>query len=379
MQNVPFYDPTKSYDENYDQGPYGAFANGETLSQSGEPEYDFLGQKVYLPLGIAPGPLINSNFCKAAFQKGFDIAVYKTVRSNFHPSHPFPHVLSVKVDGDLTFKQAEEGVVADTDYQQLRSITNSFGVPSKEPAVWQEDVRKAISYADKGQVLVLSFMGTVRENQLQWEFIEDYALAARLAAEIGVKILEVNLSCPNVGSKERVCYDFEVTEKVCKAVRREIGNIPLIMKVGYYQTDEEIKRIAEIAEKYAQAIANINAIQAKILDKNGNQAFGQGRAISGVCGAAIKWAGLEMVKRHKKIREQLGFSYQIIGIGGVMTPKDFFEYRGAGADVVQSATGAMWNPYLAKEIKEKEKIKEELLGQIAPAAIVGEITLPDPA
>ena len=31
---------------------------------------------------------------------------------------------------------------------------------------------------------------------------------------------------------------------------------------------------------------------------------------------------------------------------------DFFEYRDAGADIVMSATGAMWNPYLARDIKE---------------------------
>ena len=39
----------------------------------------------------------------------------------------------------------------------------------------------------------------------------------------------------------------------------------------------------------------------------------------------------------------------------VMTPKDFMEYRNAGADVVQSATGAMWNPELAQEIKQQDK------------------------
>jgi tRNA-dihydrouridine synthase len=35
-----------------------------------------------------------------------------------------------------------------------------------------------------------------------------------------------------------------------------------------------------------------------------------------------------------------------------MTPQDYFDYRQAGADVVMSATGAMWNPYLAQEIKQ---------------------------
>jgi len=45
--------------------------------------------------------------------------------------------------------------------------------------------------------------------------------------------------------------------------------------------------------------------------------------------------------------------YAILGSGGVTVPKDFREYRDAGADLVMSATGAMWNPYLAKEVKEK--------------------------
>ena len=34
-----------------------------------------------------------------------------------------------------------------------------------------------------------------------------------------------------------------------------------------------------------------------------------------------------------------------------MKPADYKEYRDAGADVVQSVTGAMWNQYLAQEIK----------------------------
>ena len=50
------------------------------------------------------------------------------------------------------------------------------------------------------------------------------------------------------------------------------------------------------------------------------------------------------------LREKLHENYAIIGVGGVMTPKDYFEYRKAGADLVQSATGAMWNPYLAHQI-----------------------------
>ena len=58
-----------------------------------------------------------------------------------------------------------------------------------------------------------------------------------------------------------------------------------------------------------------------------------------------------MTKRLKKLREKYNYSFSIIGVGGVMNPEDYFEYKDSGADCVMSATGAMWNPYLAQEIK----------------------------
>src|SRR3989344_341121 len=97
MLQIPFYDPEKTYEENYDQGPYGVFSDGVVYAQEGEPQHEYLGQKIYFPFGIPAGPLINSTFCKAAFEKGFDICVYKTVRSSTFPCHPFPNILAVKV------------------------------------------------------------------------------------------------------------------------------------------------------------------------------------------------------------------------------------------------------------------------------------------
>lgn len=352
MLQTPFYNPNLSYEENYGKGPFGVFADGEVFEQQGEPQEDFLGEKVYIPFGIPAGPLINSSFCKAAFEKGFDICVYKTVRSSSFPCHSFPNILAVKVEGDLTVEKAQSKLIADNNYSEPLNITNSFGVPSKTSEFWQEDVKKAISYARSGQVLVLSFMGTVKENQTTDEFVADYALSAKLAYQTGAKILEANLSCPNIGNEGLVCYNLEMSEKVCKEIRNEIGNTPLILKVGYYKKNDNIKKLLEIAAKYAQAVSSINTIQAEIIDKDGNQALpGKMRARSGVCGASIKWAGLEMVKKLVKIKKSLGIETKIIGVGGVTKASDYFEYLQAGADCVMSATGAMWNPYLAQEIK----------------------------
>jgi len=167
-----------------------------------------------------------------------------------------------------------------------------------------------------------------------------------------VKVLEVNLSCLNIGNEGLICYDLNITQKICGTIKNEIGNTPLAIKVGYYEDDAALAKLSTIANEYANDISTINTIQATIVDKQGNPAIpGDNREKSGVCGSAIKWAGINMVKRLKKIRDEKGYKYSITGIGGVMDKKDFNDYRDVGADIVMSATGAMWNPNLAQKVK----------------------------
>ncbi len=349
---TPFYDPTKTYQENYEHGPFGAFANGEVFTEKGEPQYKHLGHKVYLPFGIPAGPLLNGNFVKAALDKGFDIPVYKTVRTKKYPCAPWPNVLAVKITDRLTLERAEKGLVADHHYKQPLSITNSFGVPSYDPEQWQPDMQKAVEYAKKGQVVVGSFQGTTSAGGNVDEYINDFAFAARLVKETGAKILEVNLSCPNEGTAHLLCFDLQRTNLVVEAIKNEIGDTPLVIKIAYFEKDDALEKLVTTVGSKVQGIAAINTIPAKIVDEHGEQALpGAGRARSGVCGHTIKWAGVEMVRRLKTLREKHDLSFSIDGVGGVTAPTDYMEYKIAGADAVMSATGAMWNPFLAEEIK----------------------------
>ena len=352
MLLAPFYDPTKSYYDNLEHGPFNGFVDGAVLPVE-EPRFEFLGQNIAYPLGIPAGPLLDSKFVKGAFDKGFDIAVYKTVRANEFPCHPHPNVLAVHIDGDLTLEKAKKPLVADEEYREPLSITNSFGVPSRSSEEWLADAKKAVGYARKGQAMVMSFMGTVKPKQTADEFVADFAQAAALAARTGAPILEANLSCPNIGNEGLVCYNLEVTEAVSQAIRNVIGNTPLILKVGYFQDNIQLEKLAATVDKYAQAVSAINTIAAPIVDVNGNQALPGSpmRLKSGICGTAIKWAGIDMVKRLRAIKEKHHYTFAIDGVGGVMNTQDYHDYKSAGADAVMSATGAMWNPYLAQEIK----------------------------
>ncbi len=349
----PFYDPERSYEDNYREGPFGAFADGVVLAGSGEPRNSFLGLPVREPFGIPAGPLINGRFVKAALDKGFDLPVYKTVRSGHYPCHPWPNVLAVRVPGDLTLELAGRGLVADRNYADPLSITNSFGVPSFDPDIWQPDLADALQYAKPGQAVIGSFQGTSRGDGNADAYIKNFAQTAKLLQETGVKMMEINLSCPNEGTAHLLCFDIERTRLIAEAVKEEIGDTPLILKIAYFAAENALKEFVRSLGPVVQGISAINTIPAEIRDKDGNQALpGPGRLKSGVCGRSIKWAGLDMVERLKALREELGLKFVIVGVGGVSGPEDYAEYRKAGADAVMSATGAMWNPYLAKEIKE---------------------------
>jgi len=355
--NSLLYDINLTYEKNYELGPLNLKKLKKPVFKKNKKEYAFLGFPIYLPFGIPSGPLLNSKFIKGAFDFGFSVATYKTVRSDAFPCHPYPNILYVNSPKELHPQKNPRLIIATRTPKNISkiNITNSFGVPSKKAKVWQKDVKKAQSYEAKGQLLVLSFMGTVKKNQTQEEFILDFVRAAKLANQTRVKALEANLSCPNIGNEGLVCYNLTVTEKICKSIRKAIGKTPLILKVAFYKNEKDIEKIAEIAHKYANAISSINTLQVEVVDKNGKQTLpGPNRLKSGVCGSAIKWAGIEMVKKLSKIRKAKKYTFEIIGVGGVMTAEDYAEYRNVGADLVQSATGAMWNPYLAYEIWKSE-------------------------
>jgi len=356
MNNAVFYDIHKSYEENFEQLPKNLEKLKNPNFQITKPLDNFLGFPINIPFGIPAGPLLNSKYIKKSFELGFAVSTYKTVRSASFPCHPYPNILFVKTSKNFKTEKNPKAIGSNFNahYPNI-TITNSFGVPSKNTKFWQEDVKKALKYESEGNLLILSFMGTAKKGQTQQELIDDFAKTAKLALETGAKVLEVNLSCPNIGNEGLVCYNLEVSEKVCCAIRSAIFETPLIIKIGYYKNNKDIEKIAEIANKYANAVASINTIQAEILDKNGNQALpGLNRLRSGVCGSAIKWAGLEMVSKLDKIKKKNDYKYEIIGIGGVMTETDYFDYKKSGANLVQSATGAMWNPYLAYEIYKEE-------------------------
>ena len=294
MLQHPFYDPEKSYEENFQHGPYGSFA--EVLKTESEQEsaremlsvaegllpvsvqkqafeYDLCGIPLELPFGIPAGPLINGKYVQAAFAKRFSVCTYKTVRTRAYPCHSAPNVLAVHLDGDLTVEKTSAPLVADREYRNPLSITNSFGVPSMDPDWWQQDMAHSVKSAGAGQVLVGSFQGTRPASGKVEDFIADYVLAARLVKETGAPILEANLSCPNEGTADLLCFDVARVAEIAQRIKEEIGNTPLILKLAYFASNEVLEELVKAVGSVVQGLSVINTIPAKIVDAQGQQAL----------------------------------------------------------------------------------------------------------
>ena len=367
IQN-PFYDPLLSYQENYNSGPFGPIAeqpSPEIAAMLALSETDWVtvaGLRLRRPVGIPSGPLLNSKFTDAAFRWGFDLCHYKTVRSREWPSHPAPNVLYV--DAPRPIPPADMGRATLTarpfradepvDIRAL-SITNSFGMPAQSPAVWQADMEHAARNAGLGQALIASVTGTAEPGSTHADFVADHARAAAMCAETGAHAIEVNLSCPNLGGHGLLCHDTQAASEVCRAVREAISDRPLFAKIGSYSPDDAgeagLRAIVEATTPYVQGYGAVNAVPVPVMTGDGGQALpGTGRQVAGVCGVALRAVGLDIVRMLARIRAEHGYDYAIIGVGGFLTPDDYFAYVEAGADAVQGATGPMWDHLLAVRV-----------------------------
>lgn len=349
MKQVQLYDDSLDFEENKAKGPFGDYADTSApYENKGEPEFDFFDTPVYSPFGIAAGPLPTTTFINAALNKGFDIVTLKTVRTDTFPLNPYPQVRPVRVDGDLSVDPSATVTVSDS-YAEPLAVANSFGIPSIPPSEWQPIMRDCLALPKKGQALLAAFQGTARGKGRD-DFVQDHVNGVALVRQTGAQVVEINLSCPNEGEAVLACFDTDITERIVNAVRDANPDLTFLIKIAYFANHDQLKDLVKRIGSKVDGISVINTMSTTVVDAAGNEVF-PGRPKAGISGAPIKWAGIEMTTLLNEYRHEFGYDYKIVGMGGVLSADDFLDYRQAGADIVMSVTGAMWNPNLAAEIK----------------------------
>ena len=174
--------------------------------------------------------------------------------------------------------------------------------------------------------------------------LDEYgAVAAGLKGARGISALEVNISCPNVEQGGMAFgTDPDMAARVTERVLKETDK-PVIVKLSPNVTD--IRKIARAVEKAgAHALSLINTLTGMAIDVESRipkLANGSG----GLSGPAIRPVAVHMV--HQVVRT---VNIPVIGMGGILEPRDALEFLIAGAGAIQVGTANFINPRAALNI-----------------------------
>ncbi len=202
-------------------------------------------------------------------------------------------------------------------------MLNAVGIPSIGIHAFINGEYLRNKYRPLGAPIVVSVSaGSAKDLRTCCELLDDSE---------DVAAIEMNLSCPNVGTGLQLSSD-EGLLRECVTEARKGTRHTLIAKLSPNVTD--IRKMAKISEDCgADAVTIANTYMGMKIDINSKKPF-LGNVQGGLSGPAIKPLTL-----HKVYQAYQVVSIPIIGCGGIMCAEDAIEYILAGASAVQ--VGAM--------------------------------------
>ena len=211
-------------------------------------------------------------------------------------------------------------------------MLNAIGIPSIGIEAFLE--KELPKYDSIGAPVVLSVSGSRIEHYA--ELMELIADDPRIAA------VELNLSCPNLGTGLAFSSDPAVLRQTVAGARRRT-RLPLFAKLAPNVTD--IRPSAQAAEDAgADAITVANTWRAMAIDID-RQAPVLGNISGGMSGPAIKPQSLFLVWQASTV-----VHIPILASGGIAKWQDAVEYLLAGASMLQVGSANFVNPNAMPEI-----------------------------
>jgi len=337
------YDIRKDYAWNFDHVPEPVV--GDVPPVAGE--WTYCGQPVDSPLGIAAGPLLNGQWLLYYASLGFDILTYKTVRGREHESYGLPNLQPIAWPSGTAVPYEVDATTA-----MKGSWAISFGMPSKAPRFWQDDVAAAKERLAKGKFLSVSVVATPGPNDSIDDVAVDYARCALWAADSGADGVEANFSCPNVSSVDGQLYlNAADAGLVAARLREAIPDKPLLLKVGHFDERDNAQAFFEAVAPHVDALVMVNGVSTRVRDDCGELLF-EGRC-RGIGGEAIRGLVFEQLAWFAEFIRASHRPVRLVGVGGLGQALDVGQALGQGCEAVQFATAAMLNPGLGLAIRKE--------------------------
>lgn len=155
---------------------------------------------------------------------------------------------------------------------------------------------------------------------------EEYIYVAKvLESSSAIKLIEINLACPNTG-EDILCFEKEFLEELLKKLDKEISK-PYSVKLAPYTNFKDLRKTIEIINNSkAKAIVLTNTVPVR-MDYKGEM-YNWGQSGKSIFGLSLK----NVYEAHKYTK------LDIIGCGGITGHASAIDYIRNGAKAVQMAT-----------------------------------------
>ncbi len=169
------------------------------------------------------------------------------------------------------------------------------------------------------------------------EYIKDNKLA---------EALEINISCPNIQDKE-FFTDPTYLDMLLSSVDQQNIRIPVFLKMPNRQQWADFEPMLDVITKHnvqGLTIANLIKDRENVTLRDQFDPSIKG----GLSGLPTQQRATELIRR---TRQKCGDRFILIGLGGIFTAKDAYEKLRAGANLVEVATGLIFEgPQVVNEI-----------------------------
>jgi dihydroorotate dehydrogenase len=273
------------------------------------------------PVGLAAGFDKNARRARSLAALGFGHLELGTVTAEAQAPNPAPNLFRLTADRALVNRLGfpNEGAARVTERIAKMRARGSIGVPV------------GISIGKSRSVPVEPIEGAIAD------YLTSYRLARRAA-----DFVVVNVSSPNTKGL-RAMQGGELARALLEALERENlasgKRAPLLVKIAPDLDDaglDELLDVAMGAGLDGVVATNTTLARAGLATAASEvERAGQG----GLSGPPLRARALEVVRR---VRERIGASKAVIGVGGIEGPDDARAMLDAGADLVQLYTGFVY-------------------------------------
>jgi dihydroorotate dehydrogenase len=274
------------------------------------------------PVGLAAGFDKSASAFNGLGALGFGFVEIGTVTANGQPGNPRPRVFRLPADSALLNRMG-------------------FNNPGAE-AVAARLARTPI------ERIVGINIGKSKVTPLE-HAVDDYVTSLELLQPFA-RYVVVNVSSPNTPGLRELQDAGPLRDLLLAVVARArkpgTTGVPVFVKIAPDLSDEQVDQVVDIAHDTGAAgiIATNTTVRREGLLTRNMEALGPG----GISGSPLRARAHELVARiHGRSQGNLA----IIGVGGIMTPRDAWERICAGANLIQLYTGLIYEgPGIVKRI-----------------------------